>query len=187
MKRTTKNVRSNLVRLMKAAVFLRLSRSVEPGYFRGYALSVGDELCMMAVLQQDVVTWNGYSILRISDIEEVSRDPYAKFAENALGKLGVAKPKKPSVNIENLETALREVSRLFPLVTIHHETEDPDVCWIGSVQDCCDGELSLLEIGPDAKWDRRPTVHKIATITRVDFGGSYEQALYLVGGRPRMR
>ena len=46
------------------------------------------------------------------------------------------------------------------------------------------GRLSLLEINPDATWDTLPTTCRVSEITRVDFGGDYEGALDLVGGKP---
>lgn len=42
--------------------------------------------------------------------------------------------------------------------------------------------VSLLEIGPGASWDDQPNEYKLRDITRIDFGGDYEQALHLVGG-----
>jgi len=44
--------------------------------------------------------------------------------------------------------------------------------------------LSLQEIGPDAVWDEASTQYTLKQITRVDFGGDYEDALHLVGGSP---
>ena len=42
----------------------------------------------------------------------------------------------------------------------------------------------LLEINPDASWDAEPREYRLRDITRVDFGGDYEDALHLVGGWP---
>jgi hypothetical protein len=67
-------------------------------------------------------------------------------------------------------------------VTIHREQVDQDVCWIGRVQGLDRSRVSLLEIGPDAKWEDSPEEHRVAEITRVNFGGEYENALHLVGG-----
>jgi hypothetical protein len=44
--------------------------------------------------------------------------------------------------------------------------------------------VSLLEIGPDAKWEDKPKEYRVTEITRVNFGGDYENALHLVGGVP---
>ena len=42
------------------------------------------------------------------------------------------------------------------------------------------GELSLLEIRPDATWEDTPTDYRLSQITRVNFGGDYEDALHIV-------
>jgi hypothetical protein len=66
----------------------------------------------------------------------------------------------------------------------YRERVDPGGCWIGRVQGIDRGRLSLLEIGPDAKWEDSPEEYRVAEITRVNFGGDYENALHLVGGDP---
>ena len=74
-------------------------------------------------------------------------------------------------------------ARAFPLVTIHREKVEPDICEIGRVVQVRDGRVSLLEINPDATWNAEPKQYRLRDITRVDFGGDYEEALGLVGGR----
>ena len=44
--------------------------------------------------------------------------------------------------------------------------------------------MFIREIGPDAVWEEEAETYRVAQITRVDFGGAYEEALYLVGGDP---
>jgi hypothetical protein len=55
---------------------------------------------------------------------------------------------------------------------------------IGRVTGIANGRVSLLEITPGAKWDKHPEEYRLREITRVDFGGDYEEALHLVGGPP---
>ena len=120
-------------------------------------------------------------MLRINDVENLRPDPYAPFAEAALKKRGQRWLKKPRVSVANVEELLLSAGKAFPLVTIHREQVDPDVCWIGRVQGVNRGRVSLLEIGPDAIWEDKPEKYRI---TRVNFGGDYENALHLVGGEP---
>lgn len=56
------------------------------------------------------------------------------------------------------------------------------MCGIGRVQGITCGRLSLLEIGPDSKWEDSAEESRGAEITRVNFGGDYEDALHLAGG-----
>ena len=56
------------------------------------------------------------------------------------------------------------------------------MCWIGRVVGIDRGRVTLLEIRPDATWKRKPTEYRLSEITRVNFGGDYEDALALVSG-----
>lgn len=67
-------------------------------------------------------------------------------------------------------------------MTLHRELVDPDVCWIGLVLSFERGQVSLLEMTPDAGWEKKPEIYRLSQITRVIFGGHYETALHLVGG-----
>jgi hypothetical protein len=117
-------------------------------------------------------------------VKGVGPDPYSEFAESALKQRGERRPKKPRVSVKSIEDLLLSAGRAFPLVTIHREQVDPDVCWIGQVLGVEHGRVSLLEINPDATWDENPAEFTIGEITRVNFGGDYEDALFLVGGNP---
>ncbi len=79
---------------------------------------------------------------------------------------------------------LLSAGRSFPLVTVHREAIDPEVCWIGRILGVERSRVSLLEITPDATWEEKPECFRLSEITRVNFGGDYETALHLVGGDP---
>ena len=90
--------------------------------------------------------------------------------------------------MDSVADILRSANRAFPLVTFHRDRVDPDCCWIGRVLDISQGYVSLIELAPNAIWDAEPGYYRLTSITRVDFGGGYEEALYLVGGElPRRK
>ena len=103
-----------------------------------------------------------------------------------LRKRGERRPKKPRVSVANIKDLLLSAGKELPLVTIHREEVDPNVCWIGRVQSVDCGRVRLLEMGPDATWEDTPEEYRITEITRVNFGGDYENALCLVGGEPKV-
>jgi hypothetical protein len=70
-------------------------------------------------------------------------------------------------------------------VTVYRERVKPDTCIIGKVVDISESHLHFLEIGPDAVWEEKPSKTRLSDITRVQFGGGYEEALHLVGGNPK--
>jgi hypothetical protein len=175
---------SQLTRFMRKRQFIRFTRGFEQGFVRGYVLDLGPKFFLLA-LQSDQIRFDGFSCFRVADAKNLRPDPYAAFAEAALRKLKEPAPKKPRVSVASIEELLLSANKLFPLLTIHRENIKPDVCWIGKIEEIRRGQVSLLEIGPDATWDDEPTSYKLNEITAVEFGGEYERALHLVGGNPR--
>ena len=174
---------AELVDAMRRREFIRFSRRFESSKIRGYVLDVGPQFFLLALVS-DRIWFDGFECFRVNDGKDLRPDPFAPFAEAALKKRGERRLKKPRVNVANIEDLLLSAGKAFPLVTIHREQVDPDVCWIGRVQGVNRGGVSLLEIGPDAVWEDTPEEYRIREITRVNFGGDYENALHLVGGEP---
>jgi len=178
------NTRSaQLKRAMHQQQFVHFSRRFEETPIRGYILDVGPKFFLLALVS-DRFWFDGFECLRIADVRDIRPDPYAAFAEAALRKRGERIPKKPRVSLAGIEELLLSAGRAFPLVTIHREQVDPEICNIGHVVTVDRGRLSLLEIHPDATWNTVSNTYRAREITRVNFGGDYEDALYLVGGRP---
>jgi hypothetical protein len=169
--------------MLRQRQLVRFSRRFEESSVRGYVLEVGPKFFLLALVS-DRLWFDGFECFRIADVSKIRPDPYAAFAEAALKKRGERVPKKPRLRLDDIENLLLSASRAFPLVTIHQEKVDPDVCWIGRVKGVQRGQVSLLEINPDASWDAEPNDYRVSEITRVNFGGDYENALHLVGGDP---
>ena len=162
---------------------VRIHRSVDDTAERGQVLAVGGAFVAIAVVD-DRQRYDGVQCFRLQDVRVVETDPYAAFAEAALAARGEVRPELGEVSLESIGDLLLTASAAHPLITVHSEIEDPDACFIGRVLSLEGGLLWLREIGPDALWDDEPEAHRIGEITRVDFGGDYEQALALIGGEP---
>src|ERR1017187_163903 len=177
--------RSQLASARRDKVIVRFTRPLERGSVHGYVIDIGPEFFLVALVS-DAIRFNGFQCFRLLDVRRLQvPGKYAAFAEAALKKRGERIPKKPHVLVTSLPRLLLTASRAFPLITIHREKVDPGVRQIGRVVEVMDGRVSLLEIGPDAAWDDKPESYRLSEITRVDFGGDYEEALHLVGGLPR--
>lgn len=162
---------------------MRCSRRFEDSPIRGYVLDVGPSFFLMALVS-DRLWFDGFECFRFRDVSKVIADPYTHFAECALRKRRERVPKKPRVSVASIEELLLTAGRTFSLVTIHREEVDPKVCWIGRILSVEQGQVSLLEINADARWDEKPNTYRLKEITRVNFGGDYENALHLVAGDP---
>ena len=173
-----------LQRARQARRLVRFSRRFEDSVVRGYVLDVGPRFFLLALVS-DGIWFDGFECFRIGDVRDLRSDPYGRFAEAALKRRREPFPRTPRVRLSSVEELLLSAGRVFPLVTIHREQVDPRVCWIGRVVRIDDGRVFLLEIKPDATWDKKPTAYRLSEITRVNFGGDYEEALALVGGTRR--
>jgi hypothetical protein len=161
--------------------FVRIRRRFDHAFVHGYVLASGSRHFVMAVVD-DRLWYDGFECYRLKDVQSVEADPHAAFAESALRLRGQRKPRLPRLDLESAQTLLESAGALYPLVTIHREKVEPDVCHIGRVVGTSEKRVTLLEIGPDAQWDEAEVAYPIKGITRVDFGGGYEDALALVGG-----
>ncbi len=160
---------------------VRIKRRLEESPLRGYVLAAGSDHVLMAVVS-DRIRYDGFTCLRRVDLKSVKDDPYAEFAEEALRRRGTQRPPTPALSLESTRTILESASILFPLLTIHREKADPDVCHIGKVVATNRSRVELLEIDPRAHWHKTATSIALKGITRIDFAGDYEDALALVGG-----
>jgi hypothetical protein len=178
-----RKISSQLKRTMRSGRFVRFSRRFEEGSIRGYVLDVGPKFFLLALVS-DRMWFDGFECFRIGDVRNIRPDEDATFAEAALKKRGERTPKKPRISVQSLEEILLTSTKVFPFVAIARERVRPNACRIGQVLGVDHGFVSLLEIGPDAKWESSATGLRLREITKVSFGGDYEDALHLVGGDP---
>jgi hypothetical protein len=174
--------KSRLALALRNRLLVRFASALDRGTVSGYVLDVGPQFFLIALLS-DGIRPNGFQCYRLSDIRRLQvPDKYAKFQEAVLKKREIRFPKKPPVIVSSLAELLITANRAFPLVTIHREKVDASVCSIGRVVQLSEGRVTLLEIGPGAIWDDQLETYRLSEITRVDFGGDYENALQLIGG-----
>ncbi len=163
---------------------VQFTRSFEQGSTTGYVMDVGPKFFLLALVD-DLIRFNGFQCIRLQDVRNLQVPAkYSKFVAAALRKRDERIPKRPRVKIGSLNELLETAGHAYPIITIHREKIAPDVCHVGRVEQVSEAYLSLLEIGPDARWDDEPVSYRNREITRVDFDGDYEEALILVGGSP---
>jgi hypothetical protein len=164
---------------LRARRMIRFRQRYDDYLIRGYVLDIGPVFFLIAVVS-DRVWFDGFECFRIQDVRRVVAEPYAKFAETALRKRRERRPKKPRVSVASVGELLLTAGRAFPLVTLHREAINSRVCSIGRILGVEDGNVSLLEINPDATWEKTPITYRLKDITHVNLGGDYANALHLV-------
>jgi hypothetical protein len=149
--------------------------------FEGYIVAVGKEW-FLALEVHSAAFFYGFRAARYEELTEFLPALHPEFIETALQKRKARAPKIPEIDLEDLASLLIGAGHQFPVVSIHCEAVAPDVCHIGKVVAVSPSTLSLQEICPDATWEKTIGDYPLAEITRVDFGGPYEESLVLVGG-----
>ncbi len=148
----------------------------------GYVTGVGEELLCMGIVD-DRVRLGGFEILWTGSISSVDAPgPHAEFYEAALRMRGESMAVPPPIELTSIRSALESVAKISPLVVVHREVEEPDVCEIGQLHECRDETFVLREIDPDAKWIEEVAEYRYDEVTRIGFSGDYEGALALVAG-----
>ena len=149
---------------------------------RGFVLAYSDILTLLNLFDPDFYL-NGYTVIRNDDVRRYRiLDEPSSFINRALKLKRIRPQPKPMVSIESMPELLSSANEGFPLITIHREKISDEVCYIGRLDKMTEKTFTLYEIDPDAEWEG---VHRyrFSDITRVDFGGGYEEALALVAKR----
>jgi hypothetical protein len=177
--------KSKLLMALSNATVVKFWNPYDQGSTQGYVLDIGPQFILLGLID-DNIKFNGFQCLLISDVKRLKvPDPYEDFVVAALRKRGQRIDSKPDIDLSSLPALLKSANILSSLVTIHRERIKPDTCVIGKVIDIAENCLLFHEIGPDAIWEEKPSKIRLSDITRVEFGGGYEEALHLVGGNPK--
>lgn len=174
-------MKSKLEEAATNASLVRVYRAnFEDGWAEGYVAATGPKFFALEFVD-DWIRFNGYLCLRYEDVTEcVNPAPHYEFHERALELRGLSRKSWPNIDISGLPLLLETAGSIYPVVTLHTEEEYPDECYIGAVSCVRSTQVDLLEISPDGQWDTLVTPYDLDKITRVDFGGAYEEALVLV-------
>ncbi len=148
----------------------------------GYVVGLGREWVLLAVLDYTIVL-DEHAVLKISDVRRVRRRSRGDMAQRALELRQQWPPAAPQhpIELDDLRSLLTSLVN-EPLVTIHQEQDEPDLSFVGAPIEVGTRSLQLLEVTPHGVWNSKPTKHRLDTITRVEVGGRYEQALLSVAG-----
>lgn len=146
---------------------------------RGFVLDCSDILTLIH-LMDDNFYLNGYTIIRNEDVTKYwVYDKQSYFVSRALNIKNLKPIQQPEVEIGCWHNVLSTASNLFPLITIHREEMNNEVCYIGRLVEITSRTFTLQEIDTTALWEGNRRF-RFNDVTRIDFGGGYEEVLALV-------
>ena len=171
-----------LVEVRDEQALVRIDRGGELDLLEGYVVAIGTEWLLLALLDPAIVL-DGHAALRLTDLRRVRRRQSGEMAQQALTLRGQwpPTPPEPGLDLESTEGLLTSLMTQ-PVLTIHPEHDNPDICFVGAPVAQDDQTLRLVEVTPRGVWNSRPTKYRVEGITRIDVGGRYEQALLSVAG-----
>jgi hypothetical protein len=144
--------------------------------FQGFVVGLGPSLVLVH-LADDRAYLDGYAALPVADIFDAwTVDASTTVTERALRLAGEHPQPLPELDLTSIRSVLEYANANFPLVTVHLERDIPDVCFIGRIERLGDDDFTLATITPGAQWQDEETFAYEA-VTRVGFGGRYEDAL----------
>lgn len=73
---------------------------------------------------------------------------------------------------------LENLHQFYPLITVHRESIDRGVCYIGQVEALKPKTFTLRTIDPYSEWDGKRRI-RYEDVTLIEFGGNYEQGLWM--------
>ena len=171
-------LQQSLRRLVGKEVIVTLCReNIDPHALTGYVVDLSSDFVVIHCLS-DAIILDGYTILRIQDITLVEDKPeHGAFYMEAL-KLRGYTPKRPvGICLNSTASILESVNKHYQLVTVHREGIRNDECTIGRIEKLTDKTVILQWLTPSAQWDGYSPRYRLTSITKIEFGGLYEDAL----------
>lgn len=142
----------------------------------GFIVGAGRAWILLHKLTNEV-NLGGWCAIRRRDVRAV--EIAAGFEARALALRADSPLRQPDVTLEDIRSVLSSIQAASPLLAVHTEADDPTVCYIGRIESFSDDGVVLATIDRDGSWSD-VIQFRYTDITRVEFGGGYEQALALV-------
>jgi len=143
----------------------------------GFVVDISDSLILLQRCDWDTFRLNGYSVIRIDDIESYRCFDKKRWWQFRAVQHFKLKPKAPAgVSVSSLPALLESAAKIFPLLTIHREKNNSEVCYIGKLTEVSRKTFTIEDLNCNAEWTGSRQF-KFADVTLVDFGGGYENAL----------
>jgi hypothetical protein len=156
----------------------------------GFVVQFSEVLTLISPLDDERFELNGYTVIRNRDVRRWRPVYESSFYVRALRLKGVKPVRKRGLSLAGWSELLKSAGQRFPLITVSRERADNNACQIGRVVSHNRISFELEEVDTDASWCGRHR-YRFSDVTRVDFGGGYEDALARVAaakfGAPQMK
>jgi hypothetical protein len=152
---------------------IKVHRSVSDAATYGVPIIASRELLLINVVSD--LRFDGFHIVRKRDFERTRRNKYEKATETMFRKLRLKSSNLPiSIDLTSMATAIGSLMKWDSNVII--EDEKGDDFYLGRILGCNEVACRFRYLSADWKWDKRESIISIPKVTRVQFGGNYEES-----------
>ena len=182
------SLHSSLKRSKTEHLFQVKRRLKNVGSTTGFIVAFSESLILFHTLDMDTFRLNGYTALREEDISQYRFFTKADYWQFRAVRHFHLKPIRPAgISVSSVPELLKSVAKRYPLMTFHPEKKKPDVCYIGPLVSMAEHTFTIDDLDCNGEWSG-PRRMKFSEVTRIDFGGGYEQALAVTAPKgPRTR
>ena len=143
----------------------------------GFVVGFSDKLILFHVVNMDAFRLNGYCAIQIEDVKAYRAFEKPQFWQSRAARRFKFTPVcPPGISLGSIPELITSIARGYPLFTCHPERTKPYVCYIGSLISATAATFTINDLDCDAEWTG-PRRLRFRDITRVEFGGGYEEAL----------
>lgn len=142
----------------------------------GFVVATGMRWLLLQQISPDL-DLDGYIAVRWKHVERVTPLDADHVAVRALTRRRITPLPPAGVDTTTTGLLLRSAAGAFDVVTLHPETSDPTICWIGPITGFSAKAVTLVPIGADGRAASESVELPFNLITRVDLGGRYQTAL----------
>lgn len=145
---------------------------------RGFIVDFSEELLLLHQLDVDTFSLNGYTAVQIRDVKRYGEATRGNWYYKAASHFGVTPAHPERIELDSLSALVRSVAQRHPLITLHPERKNPDICYVGHLSSIELKRFSIHDLNSNCLWAGQRSL-KFADISRIDFADRYSQGLWV--------
>lgn len=157
--------------------------NIESLHFDGIVLATNSEFTLINLIT-DRFYLDGFVLLRTSDITDI-RSKKTEILSKILKARKLIVQELPKIELDDMRSTLKSISERWKVISIFCEVFDPGICVVGNVRLLTEKTAGMDFISPLGEWNGTTETIELDKITRIDFGGGYEEGLALVATHQR--
>lgn len=171
-----KSIREELEEFVATGQLIRLTREFHSRPHFGSIVAIGDEWLL---LRQFIEFWpNGFTTLRVKDIDWVYSSDVERFVERILTSEGRLNREIPKFNVDLNDTrsllkSLSEANSNIVIECKYPEREHADECDVGRVAEFTADRVLFSHFDGTGTWSKAPAYLQIDCISRIEFDTAY--------------